>query len=134
MWSVGAIFGELLQMQRENRPDPCRRGPIFPGDICYPLEYDEIHYSARVDQMQVIFDIFGSPDETEIAKITDEKARKYLRNLPQRKKKNLRRMFPGEDKRYALDLLTQFLKFDVLKRISVDEALEHPYLKPVRDP
>ena len=90
-------------------------------------------YASRVDQMQVIFDVIGSPDESEIAKITDEKARKYLRNLPQRKKKNLKRMFPGADK-HALDLMTQLLKFDVDKRITVDQALEHPYLKPVRDP
>eukprot|EP01084_Bolivina_argentea_P185180 319353_1 len=135
MWSIGAIFAELLQMQRENRPDPTKRGPIFPGDSCFPLSIkDQMDYASRVDQMQVIFDVIGSPTESEIQNFSNEKARKYLRNLPQRKKKNLRRMFPGEDKRYALDLLTQFLKFDVLKRISVDEALEHPYLKPVRDP
>eukprot|EP00486_Rosalina_sp_Unknown_P016544 CAMPEP_0201595050 /NCGR_PEP_ID=MMETSP0190_2-20130828/192180_1 /ASSEMBLY_ACC=CAM_ASM_000263 /TAXON_ID=37353 /ORGANISM="Rosalina sp." /LENGTH=331 /DNA_ID=CAMNT_0048054905 /DNA_START=1098 /DNA_END=2093 /DNA_ORIENTATION=- len=134
MWSIGAIFAELLQMQRENRPDPTKRGPIFPGDSCFPLSIkDQMDYASRVDQMQVIFDVIGSPDESEIAKITDEKARKYLRNLPQRKKKNLKRMFPGADK-HALDLMTQLLKFDVDKRITVDQALEHPYLKPVRDP
>merc|ERR1711933_216776 len=42
-------------------------------------------------------------------------------------------MFPGADK-YALDLMLQLLKFDVDKRITVDKALEHPYLKAVRDP
>lgn len=134
MWSIGAIFAELLQMQRENRPDPTKRGPIFPGDSCFPLSIkDQMDYASRVDQMQVIFDVIGSPTEEEIGKITDEKARKYLRNLPQRKKKNLKRMFPGADK-HALDLMVQLLKFDVDKRITVDQALEHPYLKPVRDP
>jgi len=134
MWSIGAIFAELLQMQRENRPDPTKRGPIFPGDSCFPLSIkDQMDYASRVDQMQVIFDIIGSPTEEEIAKITDEKARKYLRNLPQRKKKNLKRMFPGIDK-YADDLLIKLLMFDVDKRITVNQALEHPYLKAVRDP
>jgi hypothetical protein len=90
-------------------------------------------YASRVDQMQMIFDVIGSPTEQEIGKITDEKARKYLRNLPQRKKKNLKRMFPGADK-HALDLMLQLLMFDVDKRIDVDTALEHPYLKAVRDP
>merc|ERR1719361_1204942 len=133
MWSIGAIFAELLQMQRENRPDPTKRGPIFPGDSCFPLSIkDQMDYASRVDQMQVIFDVIGSPTEEEIAKITDEKARKYLRNLPQRKKKNLKRMFPGID-RNALDLMLQLLKFDVDKRITVDDALEHAYMKPVRD-
>lgn len=134
MWSIGAIFAELLQMQRENRPDPTKRGPIFPGDSCFPLSIkDQMDYASRVDQMQVIFDVIGSPTEEEIAKITDEKARKYLRNLPQRKRKNLRRLFPGADQ-HAQDLLLQLLKFDVDKRITVDKALEHPYLKAVRDP
>ncbi len=39
IWSVGAIFAELLQMQRENRPDPCKRGPIFSGDPCFHMEW-----------------------------------------------------------------------------------------------
>jgi len=136
MWSIGAIFAELLQMQRENRPDPTKRGPVFPGDSCFPLSIkDQMDYASRVDQMQVIFDVIGSPTEEEIKKITDEKARKYLRNLPQRKKKNLKRMFPGcANDPAALDLLLLLLKFDVDKRITVEQALEHPYLKPVRDP
>merc|ERR1712156_240725 len=103
----------LLQLQRENRPDPTKRGPIFPGDSCFPLSIkDQMDYASRVDQMQVIFDVIGSPTESEIAKITDEKARKYLRNLPQRKKRNLKRMFPGADKN-ALDLMLKLLMFDV---------------------
>ena len=76
--------------------------------------------------------MIGSPDAAEIAKITDERARHYLFFLTQRKKKNFKRMFPGADK-HALDLLTQLLKFDVDKRITVDQALQHPYFKPVRD-
>merc|ERR1712060_506147 len=39
----------------------------------------------------------------------------------------------GTDK-YAQDLLFQLLMFDVDKRIKVDQALEHPYMKAVRDP
>eukprot|EP01083_Nonionella_stella_P101463 287625_1 len=88
MWSIGAIFAELLQMQRENRPDPTKRGPIFPGDSCFPLSIkDKMNYANRNDQMQIILGIIGSPTDTEIKKISDEKARKYLYNLPQFKAK-----------------------------------------------
>ena len=53
MWSVGCIFAELLQMQKENRPDPAKRGPLFPGDSCFPLSIkDQMDYASRVDQMQ----------------------------------------------------------------------------------
>merc|ERR1712129_489504 len=49
--------------------------------------------------------------------------------------KNLKRMFPGcANDKNALELLLLLLKFDVDKRITVNQALEHPYLKPVRDP
>lgn len=133
MWSVGAIFAELLQMQRETRPDPSKRGPIFPGESCFPLSIkDQMDYANRADQMQVIFEIIGSPTEQEILKITDEKAQKYLRNLPPKKLANLSKYFPGSDTD-GLDLLLLLLKFDVDSRITVDEALEHPYMQSVRD-
>ena len=82
--------------------------------------------------MQVILDVIRSPDAAEIAQITDKRERHYLSFVTQRKRKNLKRVFPGADK-HALDLLTQLLKFDVDKRITVDQALQHPYFKPVRD-
>jgi mitogen-activated protein kinase 1/3 len=133
MWSMGAIFAELLQMQRSTRPDPARRGPIFPGDSCFPLSIkDQMDYAKREDQMQVIFDVIGSPTEEEVMKITDEKARKYLRNLPVKRRANLKKIFPGADDN-AIDLLLQLLRFDVDKRITVDQTLEHPYLQAVRD-
>ena len=91
-----------------------------------------MEYVSRVSQMQAIVNVIGIPDESEIAKFKDEKARKYLRNLQQRKKRKLKRRFPGADK-HALDLFTQLLKFDVDKRITMDQALQHPYLKPVKD-
>ena len=86
-----------------------------------------------MDQMQIIFDVIGSPTQQEIEKMTGEKARSYVRNLPQCKKKNLWRIFPGCRKDdAALDLFTQLLKFDVGKRMTVEQALEHPYLRAVR--
>ena len=29
IWSIGCIFAELLQMQRDNRPDPTKRGKFY---------------------------------------------------------------------------------------------------------
>jgi len=133
MWSIGCIFAELLQMQKENLPNAARRGPLFPGDTCFPLSIkDQNDYQSRVDQMQVILSIIGSPSEEEIQKITDERARRYLHNLPICKPANLKRRFPGSSDD-ALDLLTSLLTFDVSKRINVEQSLAHPYLKPVRD-
>ena len=82
--------------------------------------------------MQVIFDVIGSPTKAEIAKVTHEKARNYLRNLPQRKPKNLKRMFPGSRPK-EMDLFQKLLKFDVEKRISAQKCLKHPFFESVRD-
>jgi len=134
MWSIGCIFGELMQMEEKNIPNPIKRGPLFPGDTCFPLsmtEQDECQLS--VDQMQVILNFIGSPTEDEIQKITDERARRYLHNFPLCKPTNLKRRFPAASDD-ALNLLTSFLQFDVSKRITVAEALTHPYFNSVRDP
>mmetsp|Transcript_95120 Transcript_95120/g.116462 ORF Transcript_95120/g.116462 Transcript_95120/m.116462 type:complete len:499 (+) Transcript_95120:106-1602(+) len=133
MWSVGAIFGELLQMLKICRPDASKRSPIFPGDSCFPLSIkDSMDYASRVDQMQVIFDLIGTPPESEIQKIDDDKARKYLHNLPFKRPANLKKVFPGVSEK-GLDLMKQLLQFDVDKRYTVDQALEHPFLAAVRD-
>ncbi len=88
MWSVGCIFAELMKMEKANCLDPSRRGPIFPFG-------DQFDYANRLDQMQVIFDIIGTPTEEEIEKITDRKARKYLYGLPVKKQSNLKRRYQG---------------------------------------
>ena len=106
----------------------CCIGPMFPGDECYPFTIkDSMNYASGVDQLERMLDLIGFPDESEIVKIANEKARKYVRILPQRKPKNLKRMFPGCDK-HALDLLLQLLKFDTDKRISAKDAMQHSYL------
>ena len=103
-------------------------GVMFPGDSHFPSTVnDPFDYASRYDQMQNMIDIIGSPDESEIANIASEKARQYIRSLPQRKKENLKQMFPGADE-HALNLFTRLLKFDMDKRISAKDAIEHPYL------
>lgn len=42
-------------------------------------------------------------------------------------------MFPGTPD-LALDLLDRLLAFNPDKRITVEEALKHPYLEPYHDP
>ena len=76
-------------MQRENRPGPIFSLPSDGFNLLIGSSKDQMDY---VDQMQVMFDIIGTPDESKIEKISDEKARKYLRNLPRKRVKNLKRM------------------------------------------
>lgn len=85
-----------------------------------------------VCQLLVIFDIIGSPTTEEVERITDDKARKYLYNLPPKKARNLKQIFPGTSNS-GLELLKRLLTFDVKKRITVDQSLDHEYFSEVRD-
>ena len=52
-----------------------------------------------------------------------------MRQLPKRKGADFNELFSGWSNPEAIDLLTKMLTFDPLKRIIVEEALAHPYMK-----
>ncbi|CRK94274.1 CLUMA_CG007789, isoform A [Clunio marinus] len=109
IWSVGCILAEMLS----NRP-------IFPGK----------HY---LDQLNHILGVLGSPSQEDLDCIVNEKARSYLQSLPFKPKVPWNKLFPQADQK-ALDLLGKMLTFNPYKRISVEEALAHPYLEQYYDP
>jgi mitogen-activated protein kinase 1/3 len=65
--------------------------------------------------------------------IKSRRAREYIRSLPFKKKIPFRALFPKSND-MALDLLEKLLAFNPAKRITVEEALKHPYLEPYHDP
>jgi mitogen-activated protein kinase 1/3 len=65
--------------------------------------------------------------------IKSRRAREYIRSLPFKKKLPLKSLFPKTSD-LALDLLEKLLAFNPVKRITVNEALQHPYLEPYHDP
>ncbi|TMW66378.1 hypothetical protein Poli38472_004143 [Pythium oligandrum] len=108
IWSTGCIFAELLG-----------RKPLFPGD-------DYIH------QLQIICEKLGTPTEDELHFVTSEKARRFMKNQPMQPGVPFARVFPTA-KPAAIDLLEKMLVFDPAKRISVEDALEHPYLESLHN-
>jgi len=135
MWSVGCILSELLTMVGDNG-DFRRRSPLFPGRSCFPLSArDPEAYKDEWDQLNCIFSVIGTPTREEIAKVRDHEARAYLEKLSRssfQKPMDLTAKFPKASKQ-ELDLLRRLLQFDVEKRITVAQALSHPYLEDVRD-
>lgn len=103
VWSVGCILAELLQGM-----------PFFKG-----RDY--------VDQLNQILHYLGTPNEETLSRIGSPRAQDYVRNLPFTPKASFERLFP-EANPAALDLLNHMLAFDPSSRISVEQALEHPYL------
>jgi len=109
IWSVGCILSEMLS----NRP-------IFPGR----------HY---LDQLNHILGILGSPSNDDLNSIINEKARRYLRSLSFKPKVPWTRLYPNAHPQ-ALDLLERMLTFNPNNRITVEDALAHPYLEQYYDP
>lgn len=80
-----------------------------------------------VDQLNQILHYLGTPNEETLGRIGSPRAQEYVRNLPFMPKIPFQRLFPNANPD-ALDLLDRMLAFDPTSRISVEEALEHPYL------
>jgi len=133
VWSAGCIFAELLNMHKDNARGPKDRKPLFPGRTCFPFSTkNNADYLNESDQLRVVFDLMGTPSADEIAKFKDQNVRTYLRNMNPCKPKDLSRKFPATNE-HGLRLLGDMLKFDVTKRITIEDALKSPYFKNVRD-
>lgn len=137
MWSVGCIYAELLQMLEGTHHED--RGPLFPGSSCYPLSPDRkhrkdprFHTRGSTDQLNVIFDLLGTPSEAEIAQLQTEEAKQHIRALARRERKGVRSRFPDAPEE-SMDLLEKMLKFTPIERIVVDAALDHDLFKDIRD-
>ena len=84
-------------------------------------------------QLSLILDVLGTPTLEEFYAINSRRSRDYLRGMPFRKRKPLAHMFPNASAE-ALDFLAKTLTFDPKKRLTVEEALAHPYLEAYHDP
>ena len=117
-------------MQEGNVPGYQDRTPLFPGGSCYPLSGEGATVNdERLDQLNVIFGVIGTPSEEEIAALGE--ANEYIKNLEFKKPKNLQELYPASDP-IALDLLQQMLKFNPKHRCTAEEALEHKFFQGVR--
>ena len=136
IWSIGCIFAELLSMQQSSVSSHFDRVPLFPGMSCFPLspglnkQIPALPQDSR-DQLNVILDVLGTMDEEDICDIDDPHVRSYLRSLEPRPKRPLVELYPGAEPE-ALDLLERMLHMNPNKRMSLDEALGHPYLTSIR--
>jgi len=133
VWSIGCIFAELLQMHQKNCSDYKNRKVLFPGRTCFPFSTkDPFDYQHRTDQLRVVFNMIGTPTKQEIARFKDKNVQIYLQNMTPSKPIDLSHRFPGTNA-HGIKLLTDMLRFDVTKRITVEEALKSPYFENVRN-
>nr|GMD96655.1 mitogen-activated protein kinase homolog NTF4 [Ipomoea batatas]GMD98557.1 mitogen-activated protein kinase homolog NTF4 [Ipomoea batatas]GME00405.1 mitogen-activated protein kinase homolog NTF4 [Ipomoea batatas] len=112
VWSVGCIFMELMD-----------RKPLFPGR-------DHVH-QLRLLMEGYTFQLIGTPSEAEMEFLNDN-AKRYIRQLPLYRRQSFTEKFPHVHPA-AIDLVEKMLTFDPRKRITVEDALAHPYLTSLHD-
>ena len=115
MWSVGCILYELLVGT-----------PLLPG-------------KSTKDMIRMMFGVTGFPDRKEYNEVKKEcRIQIEYDDLLQekiKKKKNILQMVSGythDD--VAIDLLLKCLEFNPRKRLTAEEALEHPYVADFHNP
>lgn len=106
MWSIGCIHGELMSGQ-----------PLFPGE-------------TTMDQLERILDFTGFPNNDDIKSIRSKYVRTMLESVNIKQDYQappLRTRFPNATPE-ALDFLQKLMTFDPSKRMTAEQALEHPFL------
>jgi len=109
VWSVGCILAEMLT-----------NTPLFPGQ-------------NYLEQLNLILDQLGSPSKQDLSEIRNERARQYIEGLPSRQGRPLQNLAPNASEN-TINLLTDLLCFSPVRRITVEQALAHPYLERYFDP
>ncbi|KAG2226813.1 hypothetical protein INT45_005778 [Circinella minor] len=102
MWSIGCIFAELVNNE-----------PLIQG-------------RSEIDQVDKIFKLLGVPNEKQWPGFSDLPHVKNIALDNWQPFSTLRSKFPYLTET-GMDLLSRLLTYDPKKRITADEALQHPY-------
>lgn len=108
MWSIGCILAELIN-----------GNPIFPGKSTY-------------NQLELILEVLGKPSLENITSMNSENARTLIENLPLKSRSPFTSFFKTTDA-FIVDFLRRSLEFDPNKRMTVEEALSHGFVKDFRE-
>jgi serine/threonine protein kinase len=108
IWGIGCVFAEVLLGK-----------PLFPG-------------KNVVHQLELITDLLGTPSEAAIARVRNDKARNFLRNMKQKPGVDFKYKFPNTSPEIRA-VLARLLAFDPNDRISAEEALADPYFASLTD-
>lgn len=108
VWSVGCLFAELL------------------------MSRTVLNGATEIDQLRKIFSILRVPPDIETI-FPDVKRLTFLWDAIRRPGPRLVDVAPVFADKYSADLLLNMLNIDPNNRITVDEALEHPFLSLAPD-
>ncbi|NXW56357.1 MK15 kinase, partial [Eurystomus gularis] len=114
MWSIGCILGEMLLGK-----------PLFPG-------------TSTVNQIEQILRVIPAPSPEDILAVQSDYRASVINRMSSRQRVTFEEILPSSTPLPALDLLKKLLVFNPDKRLTAEEALQHPYVKrfhcPAREP
>ncbi|XP_019409291.1 PREDICTED: mitogen-activated protein kinase 15 isoform X1 [Crocodylus porosus] len=114
MWSIGCILGEMLLGK-----------PLFPG-------------TSTVNQIEKILSVIPAPSPEDILAMQSDYRASVINRICSRQRVTFEELLPSSTPPLALDLLKKLLVFNPDKRLTAEEALQHPYVKrfhcPAKEP
>lgn len=103
VWAIGCILAEMITSR-----------PIFPG-------------TSTMNQLDKILEVTGYPSMEDVDSIKSPFASTMLESLPPGRTKKLEELFPSASPE-ALDFIQQCLWFNPTKRLTIENALKHPFI------
>lgn len=108
VWSVGCILAELVNGKA-----------LFPG-------------KSTLNQVELILEVLGRPTEKELTGLDLESTMNILSSIQVSGNRRFEQCFKTKDPQ-TLDFLRRTLTFSQEERMTVEEALKHPFLENFRD-
>lgn len=108
VWSVGCILAELINEKA-----------LFPGKSTY-------------NQIELIVEVLGKPTLENLQAINSHNAMSILSSISTKRKTTFSSFF-RDNNPVVIDFLKRCLEFNPEKRITIDEALAHEFVRPFRE-
>ncbi|XP_069077265.1 mitogen-activated protein kinase 15 isoform X2 [Pleurodeles waltl] len=105
MWSVGCILAEMLLGK-----------PLFPG-------------TSTINQIERIMSVIPAPSQEDILAVKSDYGASVINRMSSRQKLPFEELFPSSTPPEAVDLVKKLLVFNPDKRLTAEEALQHPYVQ-----
>lgn len=135
VWSLGCVFGELLQRVRRvgDAATPALRvAPLFAVRGLPTTPVSGGGGVTPATELDALFDVIGTPSWADIAAVSSRPWRRHLSALRHRAPRLARTLGGGADE-VALSLLARMLAFDPARRPSAAEVLTHEYFAEGED-